>query len=481
MSSLAKAQCNLSHPPDVCILSYNSVVNDGRIIKQVESLRRHGYRVEIAGFEQGAEGKRRFLFPEVGLTVFAPASLNVVRAGWLMIWLSTAFFGYFLRADLISLQVNTQSFIVLIALVLSAWIVRRKFKRLKNLFFNLFKSIPSRLSENSLIQRKIAIKIETYFWKKSSAVRQAILEEFAIQSQAKIIHCHDLWTLAAGSRAAAKTGAQLVWDAHELYDHLSLASWSKNAFNNTEISHYQKEVKGFITINESIAKHYHDNFPGLPPAVIVKNATPQIATISYDGRLHDIAKLSLKQKILLYQGGFSEKRGLKSLVQATKFLKNDWTLVLMGWGPLEGDLRSLAEEANFSRNLNQPPAVVFASKAPLNELLYWTAGASVGVIPYENCCLNHLYCTPNKLWEYPAAGVPVLCSPMVELTKTVTTFNMGWLIPQPFKPYTLAETVNQLTNEDLHNAQHGCRKFMDAENWAKYENELVNLYEHLVV
>jgi hypothetical protein len=48
MSSPAKAQSYPNHPPDVCILSYNSVVNDGRIIKQVESLRRNAYRVEIA-------------------------------------------------------------------------------------------------------------------------------------------------------------------------------------------------------------------------------------------------------------------------------------------------------------------------------------------------------------------------------------------------------------------------------------------------
>src|SRR5690606_40601034 len=63
----------------------------------------------------------------------------------------------------------------------------------------------------------------------------------------------------------------------------------------------------------------------------------------------------------------------------------------------------------------------------------------------ENVGLNHLYCTPNKLWEYPAAGVPILCSPLVEMTKIVQQYDTGWLLPEPAQPNTISQIINGLS------------------------------------
>jgi hypothetical protein len=48
-----------------------------------------------------------------------------------------------------------------------------------------------------------------------------------------------------------------------------------------------------------------------------------------------------------------------------------------------------------------------------------TAGADVGVIPYRNVGLNNFFTSPNKLFEYCAAGVPVAASRFPELSKVV--------------------------------------------------------------
>ncbi len=50
--------------------------------------------------------------------------------------------------------------------------------------------------------------------------------------------------------------------------------------------------------------------------------------------------------------------------------------------------------------------VRFIPPAPQKELKSWTQGATLGIIPYEGKMLNHWIATPNKLWEYPSAGVP---------------------------------------------------------------------------
>jgi len=461
---------------DICVLAFNSVVSDPRVTKQVESLSSAGFSVEVAGFSKSGMPRRTQLHPNAWLQHVAVGQSHTAKPGlgaWLQavkrlaaLWCALALIGVLeYRFD-----VSFFEWLVLAGVAGSAWLMRGGLPIILRLLMFCSEKVPS----------GFGAKLESWRWHRGAHKQLGPLEDFAVQSGARIIHCHDLWTLRAGARAARRSGAILIWDAHEVYDQIVQCTAARNAFHRKELAAYQGAIDVFITINESIADYYHRNFPGLPPAEIIKNATPKFAVQTYDGRLHAAAGLPLNQKILLYQGGFSDKRGLQSLVQAAAYLDSAWSLVLMGWGTLENELRALAEEANRLRQEDRPVAVAFVGKAPFNELVQWTVGASIGVIPYEDCSLNHRYCTPNKLWEYPAAGVPVLCNPMVELEKAVVGYKMGWLIPQPMDARSFAETVNRLTEDDIREAQRGCARFIAAENWATYEQSLLNCYRGLM-
>ena len=162
-------------------------------------------------------------------------------------------------------------------------------------------------------------------------------------------------------------------------------------------------VDEFITINESLARFYRDNH-ALPSARVVMNATRWEGLPSDDGRLRRAAGLGPERRILLFQGGLAAAgRGLTILQAAAARLPEPWSLVLMGWGPMEDELRRAAKEVNLGR-VSASKRLVLIPPAPADSLAKWTAGADVGIIPYENTGLNHLYCTPNKLWEFPNAG-----------------------------------------------------------------------------
>jgi glycosyltransferase involved in cell wall biosynthesis len=465
---------NVSRSVDICVLAFNSVVSDPRVSKQVESLSRAGFTVEVAGFSKSGKPCRMQLHPNAWLQHVATGE-HCPEAQWrqlvrrLLARVATLWGAAGLWAASYH-YVGQASLPLMVGLVGTIWLLRGV-------------SSPV-LRELCTHQDKLPItvgaKLASWLWHRAAKKNLEPLEKAAVQSGARVVHCHDLWTLRAGSRAARRLGAKLVWDAHEIYDHLAQCNAARNAFHRNELFRHQGNVDAFITINESIANYYRRNFPRLPPAEIIKNATPLFAETSYDGRLHAAANLPVNQKILLYQGGFADNRGLQFLVQAASFLGSGWSLVLMGWGKLEEELRSLAEMSNSSRAGDQAAAVAFVGKAPHNELVQWTAGANVGVIPYSDCCLNHRHCTPNKLWEYPAAGVPILCSPMDELKKAVVGYKMGWLIPQPMEAHSLAETVNKLTEDDLLKAQQGCERFMDEENWTTYEQSLLKCYRGLI-
>jgi SAM-dependent methyltransferase len=68
------------------------------------------------------------------------------------------------------------------------------------------------------------------------------------------------------------------------------------------------------------------------------------------------------------------------------------------------------------------------ASVPLDELLGCTADADVGVSLLQDSCENHRLALPNKLFEYIAAGVPVLTSALPEMRRLVDDHGIGWTV-----------------------------------------------------
>jgi glycosyltransferase involved in cell wall biosynthesis len=310
-------------------------------------------------------------------------------------------------------------------------------------------------------------------WARESRVREILQEEAP-----NIIHAHDVTSLAVCADVRRKTGCRLIFDAHEVYDHLAQSEEEMAEINAKVMRKYADRVDALITINESIAGYYRNHYRALPRATIVKNAAPRAEAFEYDGRLHETAKVPREQSILIYQGGYSPKRGLLQLLLAAEYLEPRWALVFMGWGRLEPELRRTAD-ALCKRVGSLAERVRFIPKVPQRELPYWTAGATLGAIPYENAGLNHWFCTPNKLWEYPNAGVPIIASPFPELRRVIEPNGIGWLLPDPLSPKEIGKAINALTPEMLAYAKASCADFIARDNWSVYRERLQQAYRGL--
>lgn len=120
-----------------------------------------------------------------------------------------------------------------------------------------------------------------------------------------------------------------------------------------------------------------------------------------------------KEKIILYQGIFGPSRNLDILCETIEEM-SDYKLLLMG-----GDspyLRSL---------LNKYPRTGYIGhiKSPFH--LNVTSHAYIGIVTYEYCTLNNIYCAPNKIWEYSGFGIPMLANEIPGLLYTVGSHNAG--------------------------------------------------------
>ncbi len=296
-----------------------------------------------------------------------------------------------------------------------------------------------------------------------------------------IVHCHDFTALPAGAWLKRdKPQLKLVYDSHELFS----AVFADNPVRHEWIRRFERraspQIDACITVNDSIARVLREYYPRLPAPVVVCNATPRPSGddadgIAYDGRLHDAADLPHDCKILLFQGGMARHRGLAQLTAAAGGLPPDWRLVYMGWGNYEKRVRELASLADSTGE-----RIRFVPPVPQEELARWTAGAALGVIPYEPVSLNHIYCSPNKLWEYPRSGVPILCSDAPEMTKRVRQYGIGWVIPKDqLTPLGIAKIVAGIDDKDLKRAKRACADFIAKDNWSVYEKRLLDVYARL--
>ena len=291
-----------------------------------------------------------------------------------------------------------------------------------------------------------------------------------------MLHCHDVTSLPVGLLCQFLFRVKLIYDAHEIYEDLANKQIEKEKKYRQLHKLIERRASKFITINESIGDWYSENYPLLPKPVIIKNATPIAKRFNYDGRLHHAAGLNISTKIVLYQGGFGKYRGLEWLVRAAKALPNEWALVMMGWGALEQELREIVGHESEA----QPKKVCFIPPASHSELPYWSQGATIGVIPYEDVGLNHKFCTPNKLWEYPNAGIPLIVSDLPEMRKVIDRYNVGWVLPKERSDFVLANMISSLTESDIERCQKNCAKFILTEGWEVFEKRLVSCYRELI-
>ena len=91
-------------------------------------------------------------------------------------------------------------------------------------------------------------------------------------------------------------------------------------------------------------------------------------------------------------------------------------LVFLGSSPFSGYEDGLREQAAAAGLADR---VHFLPSVPLERLLEHTADADVGVSLLQDTCENHRLALPNKVFEYVAAGVPVVVSDLPELTRLV--------------------------------------------------------------
>lgn len=312
------------------------------------------------------------------------------------------------------------------------------------------------------------------YWK---AIREMVRIGRSVRPE--VIHAHERDSLPVARRIRRKCPARVIYDCHELYRDVDYGMLGPlwRLWNRVE-DRGMREADATIACNHFRARIMHEEYgaPALP--MVVRNVQPHQEYRPCDVLRRRMAEQDPQVRALaLYQGGIGPGRSMDVLIRALSKLPAHVGLVLVGPGKAEyiDSLRKLAAEEHVeSRLLIHPPV-------DQRELFELTCSADVGVVIYRNTSRNNLYCAPNKLYEYAAAGLPMAAADLPPISEFIEQYRCGVLM-DPDSPQSCADALERLLADpaELASMRERALAAGKVECWENEQHRLIEVYEKVL-
>lgn len=241
----------------------------------------------------------------------------------------------------------------------------------------------------------------------------------------------------------------------------------------------KKLLARIIEVFENIATRHMDAIVAATPVIakrfpgrktIVVQNFPLITEFSAQG----FVPYKYRPAHFAYLGGISKERGAAEMITAIWKVPNEETeLILAG----EFSPKTLKAQLEAMDGWKRVDYIGWASREEVGFLLGNVRAGLVLFLPLP----NHLNAQPNKMFEYMAAGLPVIASDFPLWRHIVDSTQCGLLV-DPLKPNTIAEAMQWILehpSEAEAMGQRGKRAVRERYNWERESKKLIALYQRL--
>jgi len=287
----------------------------------------------------------------------------------------------------------------------------------------------------------------------------------------KIIHCHDLEPLPVAVALKRKTGAKLIYDAHELETEnfveseksamSSIRQWLLRRQERRLIPH----VDQIITVSPSICAWYQRRYPQ-KPVHLIRNIPAATGSAVSPVPLRAALGVPDDALLFLYLGGLTRWRGIEAILDAFSRTEVVHHVLFMGSGPLT---ESIEQAAKSCRRIHHRKPV------PPAEVVTTAAGGDIGLCFIDDICLSKRFCLPNKLFECLLAGLPIIASNLPDQAELIKRYAAGWVIT-PTK-----ENITRLLLEMDIDTARGVREGLSGRvadlRWENEAKTLLDIYQ----
>ncbi len=299
-----------------------------------------------------------------------------------------------------------------------------------------------------------------------------------ISEKADIYHFHDPELLPVGVLLKLVTKAKVVYDVHEnVKRDITTKSWlPKPARKPLSMIYRLTERLNLSVIDQVIIAEdsYIKDYQRYSNILVLRN----YPLLSYIGE-HPGVRTS--RPTLVYLGGISKARGALELVRSIKLLKPRYENILLALvgqiylTSLEEEIRELLQQFDLQDN------ICLAGQVKHEEIYDILLRCHLGMAVLHPTP-NYIESLPTKLFEYMAAGLPVIASDFPVWKEIVEGNNCG-LTVNALDPGEIARAVEYLLEHPEEASKmggNGRKAVTEKYNWEAESQKLIAVYHDLL-
>ncbi len=288
----------------------------------------------------------------------------------------------------------------------------------------------------------------------------------AIELDADIYHLHDPELLLIVSSLLRK-GKKVIYDAHEDLPRQIVSKDYIHGFMKPIISFVSelienslsKRVSAVITVTPTIKKRFQQ----INKNTVMLRNFPDVSSFS------GITHLGSDKTTICYIGSISEERGIIQILDAIEDLDINFLLA--------GDFisSSVQKKAEEHSAWSKTHYFGYISQQEVFKVLSLTDIALVIMLPYD----NNIFGYPRKLFEYMAAGIPIIASNFPIWEEMIGS---SGICVDPTDSKAIADAIQYIVNNpEIKNnmSESGKKSAHEKYNWEKEKEILYKLYHSL--
>jgi glycosyltransferase involved in cell wall biosynthesis len=255
-----------------------------------------------------------------------------------------------------------------------------------------------------------------------------------------LIHCNDYNTMWVGVAARLMGGTTVVYDSHELWPDRNQRPeprWWLLACEFLFVRCAHRTITASPGYAEIMSRRYR-----IPPPQVIRNIPaddPPGGAAGADVRPRPADPPRADgEPVAVYVGALTSGRGLEVSIRALAKVPGARLRLV---GPSHDHFR--AKLGELARREGVADRVELAAAVPPERLLNAIRGASVGLALIQPVCLSYRMSLPNKLFEYVAAGIPVLGSDLPSIGRLIDEHQIG-LVAQPDQVRDVAAKMSEM-------------------------------------
>jgi glycosyltransferase involved in cell wall biosynthesis len=294
-----------------------------------------------------------------------------------------------------------------------------------------------------------------------------------------LVHANDWNTMWCAIAIKLTCGARVVYDSHELWADRN-GRWEWRPWLLASEALFVRLADAVVTASpgyaEALARRYR-----IPRPTVVRNIpdVPRSGVERTEDPHADVPPAAAREPgqppCVVYVGGLMPGRGLEQTIDALALTEGVSVRMIGPGAPAYREsLRQRARAAGLLERLTlEPPVPPAYVPALLEEAL-------AGLCLIQPLCRSYELTLPNKLFEYAAAGVPVLASDVPVIAEVVRGNGLGEVVPAN-DPAGIAAGLERLREPVRWGAAaRSSRTFARANDWREESRTLARVYTRAV-